>query len=427
MTWYGEIKRHSDVQLKADLKDLLRQPIQIVKKIEDKGYPTSDSDYLSSHKLAEAAEKSIFGTDSFNKLEQIIRNKLPEGQLLGTHKNGKPIQISSIVPKEFISQVLLHEAVEMKLMNADGGTDIDLFVNGKTSELIQNGKPIAIRTDDFVFITKDLSPNQIPDLYKKLNTTYSGGSVSLGLKSGHVIIKNINAEIKKHELAISKSTNDLSKRMHVQILTALKQLNGSTKTNEFRDVFRKELTRLRKDNKYDTTIIEFQRWLKEDLISFDQKSLYEQVTEKIDYEIDIGNDSKLFKDIEAFIDIWLGENEDPQDDYIWYHGTTGEKYNEIKKAGEIKVSTKDTFQHSGFERDIGTVSLAKMHGMAQFFSALSGKGSQNQIVLHIDTRHFDPVSISKRKLINTPDGEMLYRKSIPVSAIIKAETVYRGA
>lgn len=225
MTWHGERKRHSDVQLRYNLREILRQPIQIVKKIEDKGYPTSDSDYLPSHKLAEAAEKSIFGTDSFNRLEKIIQDELPEGQLLGTHTPGKPIQVSSVVPAEFIPEVVLHEAVETKAMNADGGTDIDLFVTGKSKELIQNGKPIAIRTKDFVFITKDFSPNQIPELYKKLNTTYSGGSVSLGLKDGHVIVKNIDEEIKKHEQAAAIAGNDISKRMHVQILKALKKLN----------------------------------------------------------------------------------------------------------------------------------------------------------------------------------------------------------
>lgn len=221
----GKAPKHVIAAAQADLNDILRQPIQIVKKIEDKGYPTSDSDYLPSHKLAEAAEKSVFGTDSFNKLEEIIDNKLPDGQLLGTHEPGKPIQVSSIVPEELIPEVVLHEAIETKLMDADGGTDIDLFVTGKTTELIQNGKPIAIRTKDFVFITKDISPNQIPELYKKLNTTYSGGSVSLGLKGGYVIIKDIDAEIKKHEKAAGIAGNDISKRMHVQILTALKELN----------------------------------------------------------------------------------------------------------------------------------------------------------------------------------------------------------
>ena len=225
--WHGEKKRHSDVQTKADLRDILRQPIQIVKKIEDKGYPTSESDYRASHKLAEAAEKSIFGTKAFNKLEQIIHDKLPEGQLLGTHNNGMPIQVSSIVPEEFIPQVVLHEDIETKLMNADGGTDMDLFVTGKSNELIQNGKPIAIRTPDFIFITKDFAPHQLPDLYHRINTTYSGGSVTLGLKAGHVFVKNIDEEKRKHEQAIAKAGNNLSIQIHVQILKALSELGGT--------------------------------------------------------------------------------------------------------------------------------------------------------------------------------------------------------
>ena len=203
-----------------------------------------------------------------------------------------------------------------------------------------------------------------------------------------------------------------------------KPMKQSDKTEMFRKDFSKELIRLKKTHRDDTTIPEFQRWLREDFMPFFQKPVFEQVTEKIDYEIDIGNDSQLFKDIEAWLDFWIEDNEESQDMYIWYHGTTEEKYNKIVSDGEIQVSTVKTIQHSGFESDIGTISLAKMKGVAHFFSALSGKGKQNQIILHIDIRQLDLAAISKRKLINTPGGEILYRRNIPVSAIMIAETVY---
>lgn len=199
----------------------------------------------------------------------------------------------------------------------------------------------------------------------------------------------------------------------------------SSQTDKFKKDFRRELTRLAKTNRFDTTIIEFRRWVREDLMSFNQKPLFEQVMDKIDYEEDIGNKSETLKDIFAFIDIWVEKNIGEQEDTsIWYHGTTEGNYKRIKASGEIKVSTPETSQHPGFEHDIGTISLAKRKGMAHFFSGLSGKGKENHIVLSIDTRLLDPSFITKRKLINTPDGEMLYRKNIPVSAIMKAETVY---
>ena len=204
-----------------------------------------------------------------------------------------------------------------------------------------------------------------------------------------------------------------------------KPMKQSDQTEIFKKNLSRYLTRLKRNNKNDTTIPEFQRWLKEDLLPFDQKPLFEQVMNKIDYEEDIGNTSRIINDIFAFVDIWIEENiGEPEDTYIWYHGTTEEKYKQIIASGEIRISIPETIQHQGFEHDIGTISMAKRKGMAHFFSGLSGKGKQNQIILHIDIRYLDPAAISKRKLINTPDGEILYRRNIPVSAIMKAETVY---
>ncbi|MDP2788858.1 MAG: hypothetical protein Q8O46_02285 [bacterium] len=204
-----------------------------------------------------------------------------------------------------------------------------------------------------------------------------------------------------------------------------KSMEQSDQTDKFKKDFTQYLTQLKKNNRNDTTISEFQRWLQEDLIPFKEKSPHEQIDEKIYYEIDIGNNSIILDNINTFFNIWIQKNVgETRDNQIYYHGTTEDKYRKIITDGMIKTSTTATVQHSGFEHDIGTISLAKMKGAAHFFSAISGKGKQNQIVLHIDIRKLDPAAITKRKLINTPDGELLYRKNIPVSAILKAETVY---
>ncbi len=62
--------------------------------------------------------------------------------------------------------------------------------------------------------------------------------------------------------------------------------------------------------------------------------------------------------------------------------------------------------------------------MAHFFSAISGMGKQNQIILHIDTSILDTTAMKKRTIITSPEAELIYRKNIPVRAIIKVETVY---
>ncbi len=206
--------------------------------------------------------------------------------------------------------------------------------------------------------------------------------------------------------------------------TARASMARQDKITKFRRDLSRFLSGLAKNNPNDTTISEFRRWLKEDTIPFDEKSPDEQINEKLNYEISIGNDSEVFNDIFSFLDVWASENVEERDDYIWYHGTTEKKYEEIMKAREIKVSTAKTLQHKEFIHDVGTISLAKYKSMAHFFSAISGKGKQNQIILHIDTRKLDPSAMKKRTLITTPEGEIIYWKNIPSNAIIKAETVY---
>lgn len=195
------------------------------------------------------------------------------------------------------------------------------------------------------------------------------------------------------------------------------------KTSQFKKEVSAFLTKLSKGNKNDTTIPEFRRWLKEELMPFDQKEPFEQIYEKIGYEKEIGNDDQVFHSIKKFLTEWVEKNFVKPDTHIWYHGTTEDRYKKIMADGEIKVSTPDTFQHEGFANDIGTISLAKHKGQAHFFSAISAKGKGNQVILHIDTRKLRPLAMKKRKLISTPDGEMLYSRNIPASAIVRAELV----
>lgn len=201
-------------------------------------------------------------------------------------------------------------------------------------------------------------------------------------------------------------------------------IKQSDKTNKFGRDFMIFLNKLKKKNQNNTTIPEFQLWLRESLMPFEQKSPREQIDEKIYYEKSIGNDTEVFHSITNFLNNWLSENiEEPKDNHIWYHGTTEDRYRKILADGEIKVSTAETSQHKDFAHDIGTISLARHKGMAHFFSGLSGMGRQNQIILHIDTCMLDSSAISRRDLF-AHKAEILYHKNIPASAIIKAETVY---
>ena len=198
---------------------------------------------------------------------------------------------------------------------------------------------------------------------------------------------------------------------------------GGDITEKFKQDLSRFLSKISRQNQNDTSVPEFKRWVAEDLIPFDQKEPEEQIDEKIYYEKDIGNDSVVFHSIEKFLKSWLKANTAKPDENIWYHGTTEEKYRKIMADGEIKVSTSESAQHKDFTHDIGTISLAKHKGMAHMFSALSGLGKQNQIILHIDTRKLDPSAIEKRALF-AQEAEIIYHKNIPASAIVRAETVY---
>ena len=238
--------------------------------------------------------------------------------------------------------------------------------------------------------------------------------------------KGWHGDNKRHSDVQKKGANKdaLRQPMKKQASGKISKTAHTNLTEKLKKEFSRYLTRLGKENSFDTTIPEFKRWLNEDLMPFEQKPVFEQVAEKIDYEIDLGNESSVFKDIEAWLDLWLEENTTDEDEFIFYHGTTESKYQSILRDGELKISTPETIHHKDFMHDVGTISLAKYKSMAHFFSGLTGRGKEAQVVLHIDTRKLDPTAMKFRNLINTPDGELLYGKNIPVSAIMKAETVY---
>ena len=164
---------------------------------------------------------------------------------------------------------------------------------------------------------------------------------------------------------------------------------------------------------------EFRRWMIDDLVLFSKVSAHEQFYEKINYEISIGNDNPSFLKIAEYLEQWLELNEEKVPDHIWYHGTTEEKLDEITACGMIKRSTIKTAQHTGFEQDVGTVSLAKNRRHAIFFSAICNQ--DNQVILLVDIRMLDKEKMKFRSLFNIPNGELLYFDDIPLGAVFLVE------
>lgn len=168
-----------------------------------------------------------------------------------------------------------------------------------------------------------------------------------------------------------------------------------------------------------TDVQEFRRWIKDELVSFNEVAAHEQFYEKINYEISIGNDNPSFYRITDYLEHWLELNEEKVPDYVWYYGTTEEKLKEITACGMIKRSTIETYQHTGFEHDIGTVSLAKNRRHAIFFSAIGNQG--NQVILFVDIRKLDKEKMKFRELFNNPNGEILYSGDIPFGSVFLVE------
>lgn len=169
----------------------------------------------------------------------------------------------------------------------------------------------------------------------------------------------------------------------------------------------------------ESDVQEFRRWMMDDLVSFKEVSAHEQFHNKINYEVSIGNEIPSFYQIADYLNKWVELNEEKVPDYIWYHGTTEDKLEKVLESGVIERSSVESAQHEGFERDVGTVSLAKNKRDALFFSAVGRPG--NQVLLFIDIRKLDSGKIEYRNLFDTPDGEILYCDDIPLAAVFLVE------
>lgn len=120
MAWHEPQKNRegkSPFHVKASAKNALSSTsrVSIVPKIIDSGYPTNSPSYPSAHKKACGHEISKFGISNFLSLEKIV-SKTPKNELLGTHDKEGNIEVSSIVPPKFISEVIDHEQTEHYLM-----------------------------------------------------------------------------------------------------------------------------------------------------------------------------------------------------------------------------------------------------------------------------------------------------------------------
>lgn len=90
--------------------------IKIIDKILDKGYPITNKCYPQAHKQADKAEIKHYGKHKFNKLNKIINQTIPEGELARKHTKQGIIQLSSKIPQKYRNQVKFHELIELNNM-----------------------------------------------------------------------------------------------------------------------------------------------------------------------------------------------------------------------------------------------------------------------------------------------------------------------
>lgn len=83
--------------------------------------------------------------------------------------------------------------------------------------------------------------------------------------------------------------------------TPMVQAPGSS-LQKFQTDFLNFINRIGDERPDDTTVAEFNRWVVEDIYPFDNKPLFDQIDEKIAYEIEIGNeDTELLNRIKTFV------------------------------------------------------------------------------------------------------------------------------
>lgn len=175
-----------------------------------------------------------------------------------------------------------------------------------------------------------------------------------------------------------------------------------------------------------TTISEFRRWLRDDLVSFNKISAHEQFRKKIEYEDNIGNNSPILRKISLELTRWANMHEDRENSYQLYHGTIEKNLPHILKQG-IKVGVWQRANFKGFEADSqGYISLTPNLSDAMFFAgAAAAQKKDFPVIIVIDKRKLDKSHIITRGLFDTKAGEVRYSKDIPTSAILYTRTILK--
>lgn len=88
---------------------------KVVKKLEDKGFPTHDKKYHSAHEEADKKEKKKFGKD-YESMKK-VDSKLSKHELAGKNLKSGKLEVSSKVPKKYRKEVSYHEEMENKILS----------------------------------------------------------------------------------------------------------------------------------------------------------------------------------------------------------------------------------------------------------------------------------------------------------------------
>ena len=171
-----------------------------------------------------------------------------------------------------------------------------------------------------------------------------------------------------------------------------------------------------------TTLPEFRKWLKDDLVDFDRISAREQCKRKIEYEVEIGNNSPLLNKIGQFFVGWLMtyEQKSAKTTHYLYHGTTKTRGFKAMIQG-LKIGDGQNSNFKDFAEDArGVCCLTTDIGDAYFFAgAVAIEAKEKPAILVIDSRKLDKRFIEKRDMFMGKSNEIRYRKNIPPTAIIE--------
>ena len=87
---------------------------KVVKKLKEKGFPTSSKHYPEAHEEADKKEKKKFGK-GYKSMKK-VDDKLDKGELAGKNFKSGKLEVSSKVPKKYRKEVAYHEEVENKIL-----------------------------------------------------------------------------------------------------------------------------------------------------------------------------------------------------------------------------------------------------------------------------------------------------------------------